>query len=94
MFMSLQYSTMVSFILSITFSITEIPPQRDSAKSQLLRLYSQFSLNKILKALHTGSNIYNILEERPKTLLKMLLINVDRLTLPRRPQDVIFEHIF
>ena len=55
---------MVSFILSITFSVTEIPPQRDSVKSQLLRFYSQFSFTEILKALHTGFNIYNILEER------------------------------
>ena len=85
---------MVSFILSTTFTVTEIPPQRDSAKSQLLRLYSQFSFTKILKALHTGLNIYSILEERPKALLKMFLIDDDRLTLPRRSEDVIFEHIF
>ena len=45
---------MVSFILSTTFSVTEIPHQKDSAKSQLLRLYSQYSFTKILKALHTG----------------------------------------
>ena len=85
---------MVSFILSTTFSVTEIPPQSDSAKNQLLRLYSQFSFTKILKALHTGFNIYNILEERPKALLKMFLIEVDRLMLPKRRQDVSFEHIF
>ena len=85
---------MVSFILSTTFSVVEIPPQRDSAQSQLLRLYSQFSFTKVLKASHTGFNIYNILEERPKALLKMFLIEVDRLTLPRCPQDVIFEHVF
>ena len=41
----------------------------------------------------TGYNIYNILEESPKALLKMFLIDVDRVTLPRRPQDGIFEHI-
>ena len=41
---SVRYSTMVSFILSNTFSVTEIPPKRNSAKCQLLRLYSQFSL--------------------------------------------------
>ena len=64
---------MVSFILSTTFTVTEIPPQRDSAKSQLLRLYSKFSFTKILKALHAGLNIYSILEERPKTLLKCSL---------------------
>ena len=85
---------MVSFILSTTFSVTEITLQRDSAKSQLLRLYSQFSFTKILKTLHTGFNIYSILEVRPKAFLKMFLIDVDRLTLPRRSQDVIFEHIF
>ena len=71
---------MVSFMLSTTFSVTEILPQRDSAKSQLLRLYSQFSFTKILKARHEGFHIYNILEERPQALLKMLLIDVDRLT--------------
>ena len=85
---------MVSFILSSTFSVNEIPPQRHSAKSQLLHLSSRFSCTKILKALHTGLDIYSILEERLKAYLKMLLINVDRLTLPRRPQDVIFEHSF
>ena len=40
-----------SFILSTSFSVTEIPPWRVSAKCQLLRLYSQYSLTKILKAL-------------------------------------------
>ena len=40
LFLSLRYSTMVSFILSTTFSVTEIHPRRDSAKCQLLRLYS------------------------------------------------------
>ena len=32
MFLSLPYSTMVSFILSTTFSVAEIIPRRDSAK--------------------------------------------------------------
>ena len=41
-----------------------------------------------------GLNIYSILEERPKALLKMFFIDVDRLTFPRRSQDVIFEYIF
>ena len=94
MFLSLRYSTMINFILSTTFSVTEMLPQRDSGKSQLLRLYSQFSFTKILKALHTGFNIYNILEELPKALLKMFLIDVNSLTLPIRPQDVIFDNIF
>ena len=40
-----------SFILSTSFSVTEIPPWRVSAKCQLLCLYSQFSLTKILKAI-------------------------------------------
>ena len=44
--LSLRYSTMVSFILSTTFSLTEIHPQRDSVESQLLRLYSQFDSPK------------------------------------------------
>ena len=51
MFLSLRYSTMVSFILSATFSATEIAPWRDSAKCQLLHLYPQFSFTRILKAL-------------------------------------------
>ena len=85
---------MVSFILSTTFSVTKISSRRDSAKSQLLSLYSQFLFSKILKALHTGLSIYSILEQHLKALLKMLLIDVDRLTLPRRSQDVFFEHIF
>ena len=85
---------MLSFILSTTFSVIEILPQRNSATIQLLRLYSQFSFAKMLKALHTGFNINNILEEHPKALLKMFLIDVDRLMLPKRRQDVSFEHIF
>ena len=40
LFLSLRYSTMVSFILWTTFSLTEIHPRRDSAKCELLRLYS------------------------------------------------------
>ena len=39
-------------------------------------------------------NIYSILEKHPKAVLKMFLIDVDRLTLLRRPQDVIFEYSF
>ena len=38
----------------------------------------------------TDLNIYSILKERPKTLLKMFLIDVNRLKLTRRPHDVIF----
>ena len=39
-------------------------------------------------------NVYSILKELPKALLKMFLTGVDRLTLPTRPQDVVFEDIF
>ena len=85
---------MVSFILSTTFLVTEISHQRDSAKSQLLRLYSQFLFTKILKALHRTFNIYNILEKHPMALLKVFLIAIDRLTLLKRPQDVIFKHFY
>ena len=51
MFPFLRNSIIVSFIFSTTFSHTESNTQRDSAKCQLLRLYSQFSFTKILKAL-------------------------------------------
>ena len=53
MFLSLRYSKLVSFTLSTTFLnfMTEILPRRDSTKGQLLRLYSQLSLTKIVKAL-------------------------------------------
>ena len=47
----LMLNTMVSFILSTTFYVTEIHPWRDSGKYQLLRLYSKFPLIKVLKAL-------------------------------------------
>ena len=77
---------MVSFILKLT----KICHQRDSSKSQLLRLYSQFSFTKMLKTLHTGFNIGNIFGERQKVLQKIFLIDVDRLTLARGPQDVNF----
>ena len=77
---------MVSFILSTTFSVTEIPPRRDSAKYQKLYLYSQFSFTKSI----AGNNIHSVLEECLKAILKMFLIDVNRLTLPKRLQDVIF----
>ena len=38
--------------------------------------------------------IYNIFGERSKAFLIMFLIDVDRVKLPRRPKNVIFEHIF
>ena len=94
MFLSLRYSRIVSFILSTTFSITEIPPWRDFPLevSVATSLFSIF-IHQNTK-ITTGLNIYNILEERPKVLLKMFLIDVDRLTLLRRSQNVIFEYIF
>ena len=39
------------FILSTSFSVSKISPLKDSVKSQLLRLYSQFLFLKILRAL-------------------------------------------
>ena len=51
MFLSLRYSIAISFILSTSFSVTEISLWRDSAKCQSLRLYYPVSLTKILKAL-------------------------------------------
>ena len=44
--------------------------------------------------LPTVLNIYSILEEYPKVLLKLCITDFDRLKLPRRPPDIIFEHIF
>ena len=41
----------------------------------------------------TGFNIFSILKERFKALLKIFVIGFDSLTLQRRPQKVIFEHI-
>ena len=84
----------VSFIFSTTFSVREILPRRDSTECQMLGLYSQFSFYKMLKALQVLIFTYSILEKRPKALLTMFLIDVDRLTLPRPLQDVIFKHIF
>ena len=60
----------------------------------MLGLYSQFSFYKMPKALQVLIFTYNIMEKRPKALLKMFLIDADRLTLPRPLQDVIFKHIF
>ena len=67
----------------------QFPPWRDSAKSQLLRLIHQ-NTKKSTKVLY----IHSILEELSKALLKMFLTDADRLALPRRPEDVILEHIF
>ena len=93
MLLSLQYSTMVSFILSSTFSVTEIlPSMRFNLVSIATSLFSIFNHQNTKSA--TVLYIYSILEERPKTPLKIFLIDVDRLTLTRSPQDVIFEQIF
>ena len=42
----------------------------------------------------TGPNIYSFPEELPKAFIEMFLTEVNRLTLPRCSQDVIFKHIF
>ena len=79
--LSLRYSKLISYILSTTFSVLIL-----SAKCQLLRFYSQSIF------IHQNSKrtavlyISKKLEERPKALLKMLLIDADRVMLPRRPQ--------
>ena len=85
MFLSLRYSTMVSCIVSTTFSVIKIP-------TIATPLFSTF-INQNTK-ITTDPNNYSTLEERRKALLKTFLIDVDRLTLLRRPQDVIFKHIF
>ena len=41
----------------------------------------------------TDLYIYSILEVRTKARVKLCLIDFNRINLPRRPQDVIFEHI-
>ena len=89
MFLPPRYSTMVSFFLSTTFSVTEIPPRGDSAKCQLLQIFIYQNSKSII-----GLDIYSLLEESVEVLLKMFLINVDKLTLPRRPQNVIFKNMF
>ena len=69
---------MVSFFLCTTFFVTEIPPSRDLAKCELLRLYFQFLFAKLLKTLQFF--VFKILlEEHPKALLKISLIDVDSL---------------
>ena len=44
-------------------------------------------------ASETGLNIYSILQERLMPSWKCS-INIDRQALLRRPQDIIFDHIF
>ena len=84
---------MVSFILSTSFSVTEIPLRRDSVPITT-SLFSVF-IHQNTKST-TGLNIYNIFLGTSQGTPKMLLIDVDRLTLLRRPQEVSFfkMHIF
>ena len=88
MFLSPKYSKMVSTILSTTFSVMK----RFSLVSIATSLLSVFIL-KITKS-NTVLYIHNIFGERSKAFLIMFLIDVDGVTLPRRPKNVIFEHIF
>ena len=68
------------------------PSKRFSQVSIATSLFSIF-IHQNTK-ITTGFNIHVILEERPKILLKIFFVDVDRLTLPGCPQDVILEHIF
>ena len=58
-----------------------------------MSLFSVF-IHQNTKSTTYRFNIYNILEELPKTFLKIFLIDIDRLTLRIRPQNVIFDNIF
>ena len=84
---------MVSCIVSTTFSVKEILLEE-------IHLNVNCQTSPFIIFIHqntkstTGLDIYNILEENCKALLNMFIIDVDRVTLPRRPQDVIFEYIF
>ena len=60
--------------------------------SMALSLFSIFIHQNTRRT--AGFNIFSILKERFKALLKVFLIDFDSLTLQRRPQKVIFEHIF
>ena len=81
-FVSLWYSKMLIFILITTSSVNEI---------QLSFNWSLFliSIHQNIKST-TVLYIYNILEELPKALLNMIPIEVDRVTLSRRPLEEIF----
>ena len=90
MFLSLQYSKMVSFISSTTFSVSGVSPsKRFSSLSIATSLLSSFISQNSKSTAVLYIDI--ILEERPKILLKMFLIDVDRVTLPRRPQRKFLE---
>ena len=76
---------MVSFILSTTFFITKIPPlKRFSKVSVATSLFSIFIQQNAKRTIVLY--ICKILEECPKALLNMFLIDVVRVMLPRRPQ--------
>ena len=81
---------MVSFILCNSFSVTEIPISKKLSTSCYVSILNFHQNTKSTTDLY----IYGILEECLKAVLKMLLIDSDRLTLPRCPQDVTFGHIF
>ena len=67
---------MVSYFLSIIFSVTEVSPSK-----WLSKVWIATSLFSILIHQNTKSTtifcIYNILEERPKVILEISLIDVD-----------------
>ena len=80
-------------MVSATFPVTEIfPSKRFSYVSIATSLFSIF-LHQNTKYT-TVLYIYNILVERTKALLKMFLIDVGKVMLPRLSQDAIFEHVF
>ena len=85
--------SMVSCIVSTTFSVKEIPLEEIHLNVNCQTSPFSIFIHQNTKST-TGLDIYNILEENCKALLNMFVIDVDRVTLPRRPQDVIFEYIF
>ena len=82
---------MVSFILSTTFPITDPTPTPPHHPFLPLK-ETQLSVNCYVFVLIFHRNakaitvvfIYSTLEERPKAFLKMFLIDVSRLKLPKR----------
>ena len=76
MFLSLRHSKTISCFLSSIFSVTEVPPLK-----RFSSLWIAISLLSILTHQNTKSTtglcIYNTLEERLKTPLKISLIYVD-----------------
>ena len=75
----LRYSAMVSFILCNSFSVTEIPNSKKLSTNCYVSVPNFHQNTKSTTDLY----IYSILEECLKAVLKMLLIDSDRLTLPR-----------